>query len=321
MADWVEDLKTAIAQGPVALVSLLAVEGSTPREAGVRMVVSAGRIWGTIGGGNLEYRAIDQARAALDRPAGTWAVQDYPLGPLLGQCCGGRVRLLVEHLDPAGLAWLADAREGRMLVSRLTPDAILRRVADDLPQTRLTARAPRPEPGAVLVERIGEARTPLLLFGAGHVGQAIARAAQGLPFALTWFDSRPDVAGEGLVHPSQDDLPTVARDAPAASAVLILTHDHALDYRLAQAALSGPARFVGLIGSKTKRARFVSRLRAADPGLDPSRLVCPIGLPMIGGKAPEVIAISVLAQLLALRTAAVLGDDLPVAPAEAPARA
>jgi xanthine dehydrogenase accessory factor len=265
------------------------------------MVVSAGRVWGTIGGGALEHRAIQQARAALDRPAGVWAVQDYPLGPFLGQCCGGRVRLLIEHLDPSRLDWLEEARKGRMLVSRLLPDAVERSVSDAAAPTPIPARGPGIEAGAVLVESIGQPRPPLLVFGAGHVGQAIARAARGLPFALALLDSRVDahLAPESERLPEADLLDR-ARSAGEDAAILILTHDHALDYRLVRAALQGKARFVGLIGSKTKRARFVSHLATDEPDADASRIVCPIGLPGIPGKEPEVIAISVLAELLSV---------------------
>jgi xanthine dehydrogenase accessory factor len=103
----------------------------------------------------------------------------------------------------------------------------------------------------------------------------------------------------GVVLVDEAEMAAAAAEAPEGSAVLILTHDHGLDYRLVAAALGGRARFVGLIGSKTKRARFLSRL-AAD-GIDAARLTCPIGLPGIGGREPEVIAIATLAQLLMLR--------------------
>jgi xanthine dehydrogenase accessory factor len=309
MADWLDHLREAAAQGPAAMVSVLAVEGSTPREAGARMIVGARRTWGAIGGGALEHQAIRQARAALARPPGAWAVQDYPLGPLLGQCCGGRVRLLVEHLDPAVLGWLVEAREGRMLSTRLLTDAVERSVADDLEPTRISARGPQPEAGALLVEPIGAPRPQVLVFGAGHVGQAIVRAATGLPLALSLLDSRPSFADDAIGPLPEADLLAQAQAAGETAAILILTHDHALDYRLVRAALQSPARFIGLIGSRTKRARFLSRLAADEPSADLTRIVCPIGLPEIAGKAPEVIAISVLAQLLALYSPPAAGRE------------
>lgn len=298
---WAEAARAALAAGPAAMVTVLATEGSAPRGAGTRMVVRADAATGTIGGGALEHVATAQARMMLDRPPGTWRVQDYPLGPLLGQCCGGRVRLLVERLDPRDTAWLDAAASGRTLVSRLTAGGIARRVDASAP-VAIAARGALPVAGALLAERLEERRRPLLLFGAGHVGRAIARACTGLPLALAWFDARADAAETpGVALVAADALPGCARDAPEEAAVLILTHDHALDYAIAAAALAGAARFVGLIGSATKRARFLSRL--AGDGIEEAmraRLVCPIGLPGIAGKEPEVIAVAVVAQLLAL---------------------
>lgn len=299
MAEWVGRARAALAAGPTAMLSVIAAEGSAPRGAGTRMVVTADEAFGTIGGGALEHRAIAQARAILALPEGSWRVQDYPLGPLLGQCCGGRVRLLVERLSGGDAGWLAAIADGATLVSRFTEGAVLRSIAAAEPTTA-SARGPKPAPGDRLVERIGPAPRPLLLFGAGHVGRAVARAAAGLPFALGWFDSRGDVAASaGAVAESEAAMVACAGAAPADAAILILTHDHALDYRLTAAALRGDAAFVGLIGSATKRQRFLSRL-AAD-GVDAARLTCPIGLPGIRGKEPPVIALSALAQLMSLR--------------------
>jgi len=137
------------------------------------------------------------------------------------------------------------------------------------------------------------------MFGAGHVGRAIAAKTDGLPLHLAWFDTRPQAAETpGVALGTEDELVATAAAAPTEAAILILTHDHALDYRLTAAALGGSAAFVGLIGSQTKRARFLSRL--AKEGVDAARLTCPIGLPGVDGKEPDVIAIAALAQLLAL---------------------
>ncbi|MEP9401297.1 xanthine dehydrogenase accessory protein XdhC [Sphingomonas sp. VNH70] len=313
--NWRERLLAVADDEPLALVTVLATEGSAPRGAGTRMVVSDAASFDTIGGGTLEHRAIEQARMMLSHPPGTWRVQDYPLGPLLGQCCGGRVRLLVERLDPAALGWVAEATDGAVLTTTLH-DATVARARDDAAVPRpLSARGERPGPGACWAERIGQWRRPLYLFGAGHVGQAIARGATGLPLSLAWFDSRAglaDIAGVTIV--AEDRLPDCLADAPADAAILILTHDHALDYALTRAALAGPPRaLVGLIGSATKRARFLARLaRDGIDGAARARLTCPIGLASIPGKEPEVIALSALAQLLAL------GSGAPPVPAECP---
>jgi xanthine dehydrogenase accessory factor len=294
MHDWAKQALAAIAERrPAALVSVLAIEGSAPREAGARMVVTEDACFGSIGGGNLEFQATQQARKALARPEGDWRIQDYPLGPFLKQCCGGRVRLLIERLDADQADWIeAAGRAGRHhLETTLLVGRLERRLVDRADVKPVGARGPAPQTGERMLEIFGAPLTPLLLFGAGHVGCAVARILDGLPFALDWHDDRKGG--------SRDEMAALARQA--AGAVLILTHDHALDYRLAAAALSGPARFVGLIGSATKRARFARRL--AEDGFDQAaraRLVCPIGLPGIDGKAPEIIAVAVAAQLLQL---------------------
>lgn len=299
--DWITRLRASLGAGKVAMVSILATEGSAPRGAGVRMLVGPDWQHGTIGGGRLEYQAIEQARAVLDHAPGSWRIQDYPLGPLLGQCCGGRVRLMIEHVDAADAAWVGQVETGQMLVSRFEEGRIARSLSDRGLPTILSARGDRPGAGAELIDRVGEDRRPLYLFGAGHVGQAIAAAIAPLPFSLAWFDTRESQATmAGVVHLDPGDIARCIAEAPADAAILILTHDHDLDYRIAVAALQGPAPFVGLIGSATKRARFLARL--ARDGIDSTRLTCPIGLPDVRGKEPEVIAISVAAQLLAMRT-------------------
>lgn len=293
MPDWLTQARAALREGPTALVTILATEGSAPRRAGARMVVTETGIAGTIGGGALEHQAMAQARSILALEPGSWRVQDYPLGPLLGQCCGGRVRLLVEHLDavPEGEGPFEVILSER--VTRTAPEPGLYRGP-------LEARGPLPAAGAHFLEPVESATMPVLLLGAGHVGRAMAERSIGLPLDIAWHDSRPEMAETpGVAVTDEDGLAALAGAAPEDMAVIILTHDHGLDYRLAAAALAGRARFVGLIGSETKRARFLSRL--GKDGIDASRLTCPIGLPGIEGREPETIAIAVLAQLLMLK--------------------
>ncbi|MCI4592580.1 xanthine dehydrogenase accessory protein XdhC [Sphingobium sp. BYY-5] len=306
MTEWLGWLRDVAGKEPSALVSIVASEGSAPRGAGTRMLVTADALQGTIGGGQLEFRAVEQARTILAHPPGSWRVQDYPLGPLLGQCCGGRVRLLVEHVDPADLGWIADATEERILVSTFMTDRVARHVNDHAMPSGLSARGDRPRAGDSLAEIIGQHRRPLYLFGAGHVGQAIARHAANLPFRLSWFDTRPVFETiEGVAVVPEAAIEQCVADAPDDAAILILTHDHGLDYRLTHAALRRPpCAFIGLIGSATKRARFHARLER--DGIDApsrSRLTSPIGVAGVTGKEPDVIAIAVLAQLLQLRIA------------------
>lgn len=304
MIEWLDWLRDIAPRDPVAMVSVLASEGSAPRGAGTRMLVTGQALHGTIGGGQLEFRAVEQARAMLAQPPGTWRMQDYPLGPLLGQCCGGRVRLLVEHVDPLALGWVADAGQSCMLVSTLTPRRVERHVSADAPPTCLSARGDRLREGASFAEAIGQYRRPLYLFGAGHVGQAIARHVHALPFGLAWFDTRPIFETiDGVAIVPDISIDQCIAEAPDDAAILILTHDHALDYRLTRAALRrAPVAFVGLIGSATKKARFLSRLERDGLSADArAHLTSPIGVPGVTGKEPDVIAIATLAQLLQLR--------------------
>ncbi|CAN5908369.1 xanthine dehydrogenase accessory protein XdhC [soil metagenome] len=287
--------------------------GSVPREGGTRMLVAAQQTAGTIGGGHLELKAIAEAREMLaeaaragraaapqsraemasagQTPAGEHAFMEadadaraeglrieriaprsahYPLGPALGQCCGGAVTLGFSLLDAAALtAW---------------------------PET-----APR---------------FHLQLYGAGHVGRAIARALAPLHVLVDWIDEREeefpasfhagDFAGAGAAWPAHirkvcvDGVDAEVRSAPAGAFYLVLTHQHDLDLQITEAVLRrGDFGFLGLIGSKTKKRRFIHRFEQR--GIAPDvieRMTCPIGLEGIDGKEPEVIAASVVAQLL-----------------------
>jgi xanthine dehydrogenase accessory factor len=255
---------------PAVLVEVVATRGSVPREAGTRMLVSADRAQGTIGGGHLELQAIAHARALLSNgpadPPGQAAhdTRHFPLGPALGQCCGGTVTLRFERLSDAHLAaW---------------PEA-----------------APR---------------FHLQLYGAGHVGRAIARLLATLPVTVDWIDGRDDEfptdlgGGAWPAHirkcPVDDALEAEVAHAPSGAFYLVLTHRHDLDLRLSEAILRrGDFGFFGLIGSHTERQRFLHQLEARGiTGSALSRMTCPIGLPGIDGKAPEVIAVAVVAQLL-----------------------
>lgn len=254
MAEWLETLRALEQEStPAVLVTLLAVRGSAPREAGCKMVVTEVSTHGTIGGGNLEFHSIAQARALLAAGMHAPVVQEFPLGPALGQCCGGHASVLFELVAPT--AW------------------------------------------------------HIALFGAGHVGRALVELLGALDCRVQWIDARTDafprdVPANVAKFLDADCVGRVASLAPG-TFVLVMTHDHALDYALVAAALPRTELpYVGLIGSETKRARFVSRLRR--DGLAPEairRLTCPIGVEGAGGKAPAEIAIAVAAQLLQTRDA------------------
>lgn len=245
------------------VVEVGATQGSVPREAGTRMLVAADEVRGTIGGGHLELQAIEEARGLLrhfaqGRPA-AGHVRHVALGPSLGQCCGGALDL---HFRPLAAAGPAQWRE--------------------------------PAP-----------RWHLQLYGAGHVGRAIVSLLAGLPCRVQWIDERESEfpAGELPGHIERvcvEPVEAEVRAAPPGAFYLVLTHSHDLDLALTQAILRrGDFAFFGLIGSRTKRARFEHRLR--ERGFAPElvqRITCPIGMPGIEGKEPEVIAVAVVAQLL-----------------------
>jgi xanthine dehydrogenase accessory factor len=310
MNDWARQALALLEGGrDTVMITVLAAEGSVPRDPGTRMLVTADFIVGTIGGGNLEFRLIDQGRALLGREPGQWRVQDYPLGPLLGQCCGGRVRVLLEHLGEADFPWLnaasTSAASPVWLSTRFESERLVR--AFERSGAAATARGPAPSAGDVLCEALGAGWPQVLAFGGGHVGSALERVMRSLPIRFDLFDTRPDLPA--AMQLQEAEAVDKVRAASPEVMVLVMTHDHALDYRLVHAALLGRARFVGLIGSSTKRARFVRRLR--DEPVDAaalSRLCCPIGIEGIRGKEPEVIAVSAAAQLLMMATQGVAPD-------------
>src|SRR5688572_32129642 len=153
MADWTRLARESLQQGPAALVTVLATEGSAPRGPGARMVVTEAGLAGTIGGGALEHQVTAQARKVLALAPGSWRVQDYPLGPLLGQCCGGRVRLLLEHLESAPEQdgpfeiTLSD-RVLRKLLPGRGPDSDAEPLDPGLRRGTIGARGPLPSAGA-----------------------------------------------------------------------------------------------------------------------------------------------------------------------------
>jgi xanthine dehydrogenase accessory factor len=305
MNSQVQSLKDFLAgQGRIALVEVAGTKGSTPRETGAFMLVSGSAIFGTIGGGQLEYMAIDEARQMLfspleaemaaERPEGvvsegtarapsaavatppdgfaatlpsrgrdTRATLDIPLGPEIGQCCGGRVEVLIRLVDAAIEAELVAAAEA------------------------------------------GEARLPhVYVFGGGHVGQALAAAVALLPVHVTVIETRAE-ALEGIpeaVETMLTPMPeAMVRKAPAGTAFVILTHDHALDFLIVAEALKrGDTAYVGMIGSKTKKATFRNWFLKAADGTDTefARLVSPIGGDAVKDKRPRVIAALAAAEIM-----------------------
>ncbi|MCZ8042502.1 MAG: xanthine dehydrogenase accessory protein XdhC [Beijerinckiaceae bacterium] len=249
-----------LADGAI-LVALTRAAGSTPREAGATMVASATGAAGTIGGGQLEFHCLDMAREMLETGE-TERLLDIPLGPQMGQCCGGRVQVSLKRATSADLA---------MQLARERAEA--------------------------------EARPAVLVFGAGHTGRALVEALAPLPLRVTLIDDRDGVL-DGLPAAvtciRMADPVAAVTAAPPRAAHVVLTHSHALDYRLTESALQrGDAAYVGMIGSATKRARFEAGfLRDGGRREALSRLTCPIGGADVDDKRPEVIAALTAAELV-----------------------
>ena len=255
----VEELRAGRRRG--VLVTVAAVRGHAPREAGAKMVVAADRTWCSVGGGNLEAVAVARARALLDtrRPQPellTVALSDKAPYQHGVQCCGGEVTLLLE---------------------------------------------PLPVAPAVAV------------FGIGHVGLELARILARRDLDLHLVDSRPEQLADERLAVLADAVATVhvhhvpvlpelvLAELPPGAHVLVMTHDHAEDAALCDAALRTPGLgSIGLIGSAAKWSRF--RRKLADEGHPDEaidRITTPIGLPGLTGKDPSTIAISVAAALVA----------------------
>lgn len=273
-------------EGRVARVVVVAAEGSAPREAGAAMLVWPGGQAGTIGGGALEWEAAARARRLLAE--GRDEVRRMPLGPGLGQCCGGAVRLLWEVYDAARLARVP----ARGLYKRPLPGA----------DGGAAPEAPDITEGWI-AEAVGPAGRPLWIWGAGHVGRALVEVLAPLPGrAITWADTGPerfpDAVPEGVQTVPAADLPRLAGHAPETAEHLILTYSHDIDLALCDALLRRGFSACGLIGSATKRARFRSRL--AEMGHAEAEIACircPIGDPALG-KHPQAIAVGVAADML-----------------------
>ncbi|MEM6463899.1 MAG: xanthine dehydrogenase accessory protein XdhC [Pseudomonadota bacterium] len=249
------------ANGPVVSVTVTEAKGSTPRETGAWMAVSESSFFGTIGGGQLEMMAINAARQLIETGNASDEM-NVPLGPEIGQCCGGRVVLALDRLDEEAIGALSG------------------QVQDE------DRRQPQ-----------------VYVFGAGHVGKALTQSLSPLPLRTILVETRQAEldATSAEVEKQLSAMPEslIAQAAPH-SVFVVLTHDHALDFLIVQQALvRGDAAYVGMIGSKTKRAAFLSWHK--DNGGDPAeaeRLICPIGGRRVSDKRPEVIAALVAAEII-----------------------
>lgn len=333
---WSDALRDAQARGECAvLVTVAAASGSTPRETGAAMVVTRDRQAGTIGGGHLEFEATRIARDALAAATpGTWAVR-FPLAARLGQCCGGVATLVFATVDALPQPWLdavagcQRAAQPFVLATRLAPDdgrrlvvtlaqaqgglgeAAVDAAAVAAARTRLTD----PAAGTALVDAAGAALLlhvvrpaafPVVVFGNGHVGRALAQVLGALPADVTWVDTRehdfPATVPANVEVLAVDDPVAEVAAAPRGAYLVVVTHSHAQDFDIVAAALArDDFAYVGMIGSQPKRAQFERRMRergAAPAAL--ARLTCPAGAGL-ASKEPGVIAVGIVAEMLKLR--------------------
>lgn len=279
--------------GRVARVVLAEVKGSSPREVGAAMLVWDGGQSGTIGGGVLEFELV---KTALSTDADR--LTNHALGPDMGQCCGGAVKVLTEVYDAARVNDLAEE-----VIARgpgVMPLAARRLI------TQARGQGQRPEPILMqgwFIEPVHRPTREIWIWGAGHVGRALVNVLAPMPdLAITWVDTDavrfpPSVASGVSVVPASEPA-ILAEHAPVDAEHLILTYSHKLDFELCDRLLRRGFSFAGLIGSKTKWSRFRSRLSAlGHTSAQINRITCPIGDPSLG-KHPQVIAVGVATALL-----------------------
>ena len=338
MSDWLPVLAQLSASGtPCILVTVAETRGSVPRAPGAKMVVTAEASLGTIGGGQLEYEALRFARELLAGGNAMARLRRFGLGPSLGQCCGGSARILFEPVSEQPEPWqavlrdLAERHEPAVLVTAVGDGAAGKLVVSaegvigalgDPRQHAEAGHAARAmleaadagvrledagNGGALLLEPIRPVGLHVVLFGAGHVGKALVRVLGELPCRVTWIDGRAEQFPREVppnVSVECTEMPQYAVErAPSGAAFLVMTHNHALDFTVGEKILRrNDFSYFGLIGSATKRAKFVKRFKArgiADDVIE--GMVCPIGLPGLSGKHPGEIAVAVAAQLLMVR--------------------
>ena len=246
---------------PVMLVTVADAKGSTPRSPGARMAVTANGIFGTVGGGHLEFVAIIRARKMLTEGK-TDATIELALGPADGQCCGGRVSLLLTRADgDSAQAIIADEAE-----AALASPLILLFGAGHVGRALVAALSP----------------LPVRILWADERPDAFAGD----------FDDSIEIAN--------DEWNVVMNRDQAVAAIVVMTYDHGLDFEITEAALGREdAAYVGLIGSATKRRRFEKWFKdrgGTQDALD--RLVSPIGDFGVSDKRPEVIAALVAVEIM-----------------------
>ncbi|WP_422139562.1 xanthine dehydrogenase accessory protein XdhC [Endozoicomonas sp. ALC020] len=250
--EWIDALSKLKRSGlPGVLVTILGSAGSAPRKSGSKMLVTEEKSFDTVGGGHLEFLLIERARELMASDQQEPVMEHFPLGPRLGQCCGGSV--------------------------------------------------------SVMLEPIAGCHFHIALFGAGHIGKALIHVLTPLNCRITWIDNRAELfprnTPENVTCILSEQPDEEVADLPENAFILVVTHNHQLDYAIAEQALKrSDTGWLGVIGSETKASRFRKRLE--HKGFNPKRIEqmrCPVGLNEVGGREPAEIAIAIAAEILAVR--------------------
>ena len=278
----------------VARVVVISTKGSAPRKENSQMFVTKNNIYGSIGGGQLEYQITSICRARLaSLKKFEREVRKFALGPSLGQCCGGSVNALIEYFHYSEMAKIKQLQQARNLIHELFTDRFPYEGSQSLSLDKKN----------FFQEQMIETKTDLFIWGAGHTGREIMSSTKSLPLTRYWIDiSRerfPNIIDESVNAIWVKDPTRLIRNFPDGGIHLILTHSHALDLAIIQSLLTENRFYkLGLIGSKTKKARFKTQLIKAGFSLnDIEKIICPIGLPEITGNEPFRIALSVAGQI------------------------
>ncbi|MGI9278738.1 MAG: xanthine dehydrogenase accessory protein XdhC [Endozoicomonas sp.] len=258
--EWIDALSELKHSGqPGVLVTILGSAGSAPRKSGSKMLVTEENSFDTVGGGHLEFLLIERARELMSAAQTEPVMEHFPLGPRLGQCCGGSV--------------------------------------------------------SVLLEPIAGCNFHIAVFGAGHIGKALIHVLSPLNCRITWIDNRselfPQTLPENVTRIISEQPHEEVAGLPEDAFVLVVTHNHQLDYAISEQTLKRPDnRWLGVIGSETKARRFRQRLE--HKGFNEHQIEhmrCPVGLNVVGGRQPAEIAIAIAGEILAVKNGA--RDSLP----------
>jgi xanthine dehydrogenase accessory factor len=287
--------------GKIARVLILKTFGSAPRDEGTTMLIWDSGQFGTIGGGELEYQVTRLAKKIIIDNKGS-RIKKFSLGPDMGQCCGGAVELLIEILDETKVKFISvdDGFFARPVFKdekSLNVQALIKSYRNKSVPIKTSFK------DGWLFEPVTKEKELVWIYGAGHVGTAIANILSKLSqFSVTCIDTSQDRYPDNFPKTVEKLITKnpghIVQYAPSETHHLILTYSHALDLEICHQLLQHNFATAGLIGSKTKWARFKKRLNELNYTFEQiNRIICPIGEPSFG-KSPYEIAIGVASMLL-----------------------